>query len=322
MSEALTDAKRLAYISPHEAQEPGSSSSWPQGRARSDEEDVSAATDFPCSSCRQCSLGEEERRERVTRIRRPYMTRSTFQQGYVFPRTTRHGKVHVIRYRVRAADGKWRHRAETIASPRRKDAERVLAERLREVNRGVRLPVEMTLQEFAAEHWETYISQNLKPSTQASHRSNTKAHILPTFGKTRLTEISPTQVMAFLKDKSAVGLKPKSMLNLYVLLQKMLNLAVALDLLNSNPVQRVPKPKVERIEKPSLSPSQVRSIAEQMPKNLKALVVVLYLTGVRIGEALALKWRDVDFEKSRLYIRRSMWHGQEQTPKTERSVRA
>jgi len=63
------------------------------------------------------------------------------------------------------------------------------------------------------------------------------------FGKRRLSEISPAHVMDLLKDKAAAGLKPKSLLNLYVLLQKMLNLAVALELLNSNPMQRVPKPK-------------------------------------------------------------------------------
>ena len=85
--------------------------------------------------------------------------------------------------------------------------------------------------------------------------------------------------MELLKEKSASGLKPKSLLNLYVLLQKMLNLAVALELLNSNPIQRVPKPKVQRAEKPSLSPAQVKAIAENMPANLKALVVLLYLTG-------------------------------------------
>jgi Phage integrase, N-terminal SAM-like domain len=184
------------------------------------------------------------------------MTRRSFQKGYVFSRVTERGTVHVIRYRIRSTNGKWRHEAETVNSPRRKDAERLLAERLREVNRGLKLPVEISFADCAASHWETYISQNLKPSTQASHRSNVTTHPLPTFGKLRLAEISPLQIMDFLKEKSA-GLKPKSMLNLYVLLQKMLNLAVALELLNSNPIQRVPKPRVERSEKPSLSSAQV-----------------------------------------------------------------
>jgi hypothetical protein len=59
-----------------------------------------------------------------------------------------------------------------------------------------------------------------------------------------------------------------------VLLQKLLNLAVALELLTSNPIQRVPKPKVERTEKPSLSPAQVKAIADNMPAKLRALVVL------------------------------------------------
>jgi integrase len=212
---------------------------------------------------------------------------------------------------VRSADGKWRHKAETVNTLRRKDAERISAERLREVNRGLRLPVEITFAKYAAGHWETYISQNLKPSTQASHRSNVKAHLLPMFGKRRLSEISPVQVMDLPKDKAAGGLKPKSPLNLYVLLQKMLNLAVALELLNLNPMQRVPKPKVERIGKPSLSPAQVKTIADNMPQNLKALVALLYLTGLRIGEVLALKWSEVNFDQSKLYVRRSVmaWQG-------------
>lgn len=250
------------------------------------------------------------------------MTRNTFQKGYVFPRMTARGKVHVIRYRVRSSDGKWRHKAETVNSPRRKDAERILAERLREVNRGLRLPVEISFGEFAASHWETYITQNLKPSTQLSHRSNVRRHLLPAFGKLRLSEISALQIMSLLKEKSEAGLKPKSLLNLYVLLQKMLNLAVALELLTSNPIGRVPKPRVERAEKPSLSPDQVRDIANNMPSNLRALIVLLYLTGLRIGEALALKWGDVDFEHSKLYVRRSVWRRREQAPKSRRSIRA
>src|SRR5438552_364812 len=319
-TEVLTHAKRLAYIVPH-AQRPSSGVSWTEGGTCSDEQNDSRGADQPCAPSSHCSLGEQEGKERVTQ-RRTYMTRSSFQKGYVFSRTTRHGRVHGIRYRVRTTDGTWKHKAESVNSPRRKDAQKILAERLREVNRGLKLPVETSFQQFSADHWETYVSQNLKPSTQASHRSNLRTHLLPAFGKLRLSEISPLQIMDLLKEKEASGLKPKSRLNLYVLLQKMLNLAVALELLNTNPIRRVPKPRVERVEKPSLSPAQVKAIADNMPEHLKALIVVLYLTGLRIGEALALKWCDVDFENSRLCIRRSVWHRTEQTPKSRRSIRA
>ena len=150
------------------------------------------------------------------------MTRNSFQRGYVFTRKTERGTVHVIRY---LAFGGWKMAAQgrTENTTRRKDAERILSDRLREVNQGLRLPVETRFADYAANHWETYISQNLKPSTQASHSSNVKAHLLPMFGKLRLSEISPLLIMDFLKQKSDIGLKPKSLLNLYVLLQKMLS---------------------------------------------------------------------------------------------------
>ena len=135
------------------------------------------------------------------------MTRSSFQKGYVFTRVTERGTV-CDPLSGAFGDGKWRHKAETVNTTRRKDAERILAERLREVNRGLRLPVETTFAEYVANHWETYISQNLKPSTQASHLSNVKAHLLPMFGKLRLSEISPLLIMDFLKQKSAARLYP------------------------------------------------------------------------------------------------------------------
>src|SRR5882672_6691660 len=197
--ELLTDAKRLAYTVLH-AQRPSSSGPRTQGRPCSDEKNDIRGTDQSCASSSQCPLGEKEGKERVTKRRR-YMTRSSFQKGYVFPRETKHGKVHVIRYRVRSVDGTWKHKAETVNSPRRKDAQKILAERVREVNRGLKLPVETSFEQFSADHWETYVSQNLKPSTQASHRSNLRTHLLPAFGKLRLSEISPLQIMGLLKEK-------------------------------------------------------------------------------------------------------------------------
>jgi integrase len=317
----LTDAKRLAYISRHEAQESGGSSSWTQGRTFSDEQDDFQATNRPSPQSSYVPLAESEGKGRV-KGRRRYMTRSSFQKGYVFSRETDRGKVHVIRYRVRTAEGAWRHKAETVNSPRRKDAERLLAERLREVNRGLRLPVEITFSAFAEDQWKTYVNQNLKLSTQASHNSNLRGHLLPAFGRFRLAEISALQILAFFRDMREAGLKPKTLLNVYVLLQKMLNLAVALELISSNPIQRVPKPKVERTEKPCLTPQQVRAVTECAPERFRALFVLLYLTGLRIGEALALKWSDTDLEQSKLYVRRSLWRGNEQTPKSRSAIRA
>ena len=79
--------------------------------------------------------------------------------------------------------------------------------------------------------------------------------------------------------------------------------------------------KAERIEKPPLSPAQVKAVADNMPAHLTALVVLSYLKGLRIGEALALKWSDVDFKQSKLCVRRSVWRRTEETESTGLSLR-
>src|SRR5690242_8911820 len=81
------------------AQESSSSGSGAKGRPHSDEKLDSRGADQTCATSSQCTLDQEEGKERVP-LRRRYMTRTTFQKGYVFARMTEHGKVHVIRYRV------------------------------------------------------------------------------------------------------------------------------------------------------------------------------------------------------------------------------
>ena len=246
--------------------------------------------------------------------------RKTYQKGSIQERQTRSGKVFVIRYRERTPEGKWRHRAETLHTHRLKDAEKILAEKVRPINNGVVAPSEIAFSDFVANQWTTYTEQSLKPSTKSVYESIQRKHLLPALGGLALTEITPVQVLDFLKTKS--DLRPKTRKNLYLLLQKIFNLAVNLGYLSANPVVRVPKPKVEPEEKPTLTPKQVLLIAQKMPENLRALIHLLYLTGMRSGEALGLKWSDVDFDGSKLHIRRSVWHGKEQTPKSRKSIRA
>jgi len=58
-----------------------------------------------------------------------------------------------------------------------------------------------------------------------------------------------------------------------------------------------------------------------VPAEYRAMFVCVALTGVRLGELLALKWRHVDFENRVLQIQQSLWGGEVQTPKTQASIR-
>jgi integrase len=249
--------------------------------------------------------------------------RKSFQQGYVFERKSKkHGRVFVIRFRVRTADGKWKHRAETIYTGSKKAAKARLASRLAELNnQRYREPHTVTVREFVEGHWDRNMQQRLKNSTMASHRANLRKHILPALGNLTLTDVSTVEIADFISAKRTEGLSPKTLLNIFLLLHRMFKLATVLKLVDSSPVDDALRPIVPRAEKPTLSGTEIRSIIDAVPDNHRTVFVLLVMTGLRIGELLGLKWQDIDFSRSIMHVRRAVWRGKEQSPKTHSTVR-
>ena len=72
-----------------------------------------------------------------------------------------------------------------------------------------------------------------------------------------------------------------------------------------------------------LSPEQLRLLLEKLPEPSKSLVWLLVLTGLRIGELLALRWQDVDLDAGAgvLRVRRTLYEGHFDEPKTMHSNR-
>jgi integrase len=58
-------------------------------------------------------------------------------------------------------------------------------------------------------------------------------------------------------------------------------------------------PELQKKQKRIWTPDQVRKIIEEAPIDFKPLVTLVALTGIRLGELLALQWKHVDFRKLR-----------------------
>ena len=58
---------------------------------------------------------------------------------------------------------------------------------------------------------------------------------------------------------------------------------------------------------------------EAVADEYKPLFVVIAVTGMRIGEVLALRWQDLDLDAKKLIVRHNLWRGQSGAPKTKAS---
>ena len=103
------------------------------------------------------------------------------------------------------------------------------------------------------------------------------------------------------------SLGPK-LLNVYSLLRHMFEVATEYDLIPSNPVRKkLHRPRYKAKEKPVLTPNQVGAILVKVPAEWYAFALAMALTSVRIGELIAIQWKDIDWTNARLEISKNVW---------------
>ena len=168
----------------------------------------------------------------------------------------------------------------------------------------------------------------VKPATISGWRDALNAWLLPHLGDKLLADVSNSAVRELVEKMSDAGLSPKTIVN-YVQVVKF----VVASAVNDEGEQIYPRkwnhdfiqlPIVRRDQqrRPTVTESDLREILATV-KNCKysLLFALLAGTGLRIGEALALRPTDFGPDCRVLQVRRSIWRGQEQDPKTLNAVR-
>jgi integrase len=165
-----------------------------------------------------------------------------------------------------------------------------------------------------------------KESTLRNYRSAFKNHIKPFFESKTVLQIKPIDIKLFQNYIQNKGISGKGVIGLSrYLLSEIFQDFILSGKVTVNPVKMVNTPVFKRITKKQsikvFTLDEVDLIIEKATGAFKNLLGILFFSGMRIGELLALKWCDVDFITDTITINKTVSAGTIGTPKTMSSDR-
>lgn len=196
--------------------------------------------------------------------------------------------------------------------------------------------VEPSKQNFAEylHRWLNAAKPNLAPKTFERYKQLVEVNINPKLGPIKLSKLHPQQLAEFYtwsasfgNRRTGHGLHPQTVLHIHRLLRKALQQAVVWQFRASNPANSVDAPRVPEREMQPVDEERAAFLIEAAENTEMFLPMLIgFCTGLRRGEALALRWADLDLESARLTVNQSLTQTREggllfKSPKNKSSRR-
>ena len=237
--------------------------------------------------------------------------------------------VFVVRIFVgRDAEGRRKYQNQTVRGTK-KDAQTVLNALLRDKDLGTLVqPTRKGFGEHAESWLETVVKPRVRNRTFIDYESMMRRYLMPNFGALPLGQITTELIQKHYFSMQKRGLSAQTVRHTHAVLNNIMKQAVRWRLVNANPCDHVDLPQVKRVEMKALDQSQATRFLEQAKKTEHfALFALLLTTGMRPGEALALRWCDIQLDRQTLSITRALsgrsgnYRFEEpKTPKSRRTV--
>jgi integrase len=224
--------------------------------------------------------------------------------GTVYPRKNKYGKITGYRGSYFAPDGKRRY----VSAKRKGDAERSLREAMTDADRGLTFDASnQTVSGYMPRWLEDFAKGTIAPRTYHNYRLQIREHIVPAFGTMKLSKLDTPNIQALYTAKLRDGLKPSSVRYIHAVLHCALEKALELRLIPRNPAASARPPKIRQEEITPLDVEQTRVLLAAAKGDRFECLYVLSLTcGLRMGEALGLKWSDIDLDAGTLRVHRQL----------------
>jgi integrase len=229
-------------------------------------------------------------------------------RGYV---TKKGKKYYVVIYDgIDPATGKEKRRW-VAAGSRRDDADKLVTELTKRSHRGETVVSEkLTLGQYLTTRWLPVQQSRLRASTYDSYRRNIDIHVIPALGERLLDRLTAEDIDLFYEKGDAKGLAPKTVHNIHVMLNKALSDAARKGTVVRNVVALADPPSLQARKRAEIKAwdidQLVRFLDEIASHRLSPAFFLAAHTGMRRGEVLGLRWRDLDLDSGRVSVRQAL----------------
>ncbi len=238
--------------------------------------------------------------------------------GAIYPRKNRKGKVIGWLGAYDTWNESGEKKRKTVYAKTKEDAKTLLAKAIAEA----KLDAPASLAGLSAEpedpkvseylsSWLSESEHSLKVSAYRRYELSVRCHLAPAFADVPLRALSPNHIQSLYQEKLRDGLSPRSVIHLHEALRRALNRATALGLITRNPCDGVQPPRAPKTAMQPLDRQQaIRFLEAVRETKHEALFTLAITTGMRQGELLGLRWKDIDLDAAIIRVSRSYvsWH--------------
>jgi len=199
-----------------------------------------------------------------------------------------------------------------------REAQRALPELLSKLNKGTYVSTNrLTVAEYLRE-WLAGARVDLRDSTLPGYEIAVEKHLVPGVGHYRLQDLRPHHLTAFYAEllrsghrQREGGLSPRTVSFVHSVLRRALQDAVESRLLDANPADaKAVRPPAAKTAKEAARKKRRTWTVEELGRfldslgdnSLRAAFHLAAMTGMRRGEVLGLRWRDLDLDAGRLRV--------------------